>query len=117
MESERSKLEELAREYESLKSKLDILTTRVIEEIVEIPFEELSPEEQRRVMKIKKRLKELEKNKELMEFIKREREKRMKEVIEGFKRAVSACAERHRGHTVEEFWACIKSHPAVKKKK
>jgi len=53
---------------------------------IEIPFEELSPEEQRRVMKIKKRLKELEKNKELMEFIEREREKRMRELIEGFKK-------------------------------
>jgi len=37
-------------------------------------------------MKIKKRLKELEKNKELMEFIEREREKRMRELIEGFKK-------------------------------
>jgi len=32
---ERSKLEELAREYESLKDELDALTTRVIEEIVD----------------------------------------------------------------------------------
>lgn len=62
---------------------------------IEIPFEELSPEEQRRVMKIKKRLKELEKNKELMEFIEREREKRMRELIEGFKKVVAECSKRH----------------------
>jgi len=110
----RKRLEELAREYEALKDELHARTTRVIEEIVEIPFEELSPEEQRRVKEIKERIRELEKNKELMEFIERERERRMRELIEGFKRAVSACAERHRP---EEFWACVRSHPAVKKKK